>query len=213
MDEPPGVRFRDRADRRHDGRVFPRREGRRRAALHRQHLPLHAGRLRGLGAARPHAVGRRLPARRSATEMGAARRAHHLDPQTVRSPRCRRCTFRPTITPTRPLPRRSAHLDATTALSRQISELGIYPAVDPLASTSRILDPADRRRGALPRRARRARDAAALPRPPGHHRDSRASKSFPTTTRRSSAARAACRICSRSRSSSPSSSPDAPART
>ena len=33
-----------------------------------------------------------------------------------------------------------AHLDATTVLSRQISELGIYPAVDPLASTSRILD-------------------------------------------------------------------------
>ncbi|SCY87374.1 F0F1 ATP synthase subunit beta [Alkaliphilus peptidifermentans] len=35
-----------------------------------------------------------------------------------------------------------AHLDATTVLSRQISELGIYPAVDPLDSTSRILDPA-----------------------------------------------------------------------
>jgi F-type H+/Na+-transporting ATPase subunit beta len=34
-----------------------------------------------------------------------------------------------------------AHLDATTQLSRAISELGIYPAVDPLASTSRILDP------------------------------------------------------------------------
>jgi F-type H+-transporting ATPase subunit beta len=34
-----------------------------------------------------------------------------------------------------------AHLDATTNLSRQIMELGIYPAVDPLASTSRILDP------------------------------------------------------------------------
>ena len=33
------------------------------------------------------------------------------------------------------------HLDATTALSRPISELGIYPAVDPLASSSRILDP------------------------------------------------------------------------
>jgi F-type H+-transporting ATPase subunit beta len=33
-----------------------------------------------------------------------------------------------------------AHLDATTNLSRQIAELGIYPAVDPLASTSRILD-------------------------------------------------------------------------
>ena len=35
-----------------------------------------------------------------------------------------------------------AHLDATTVLSRAISELGIYPAVDPLDSTSRILDPA-----------------------------------------------------------------------
>jgi F-type H+-transporting ATPase subunit beta len=34
-----------------------------------------------------------------------------------------------------------AHLDATTVLSRQISELGIYPAVDPLDSSSRILDP------------------------------------------------------------------------
>jgi len=34
-----------------------------------------------------------------------------------------------------------AHLDATTVLSRSISELGIYPAVDPLDSTSRILDP------------------------------------------------------------------------
>ena len=34
-----------------------------------------------------------------------------------------------------------AHLDATTNLSRQIVELGLYPAVDPLASTSRILDP------------------------------------------------------------------------
>ncbi len=34
-----------------------------------------------------------------------------------------------------------SHLDATTNLSRQIAELGIYPAVDPLASTSRVLDP------------------------------------------------------------------------
>ena len=34
-----------------------------------------------------------------------------------------------------------AHLDATTVLSRKISELGIYPAVDPLDSTSKILAP------------------------------------------------------------------------
>ena len=46
-----------------------------------------------------------------------------------------------------------AHLDATTNLSRAISELGIYPAVDPLASTSRILDPSVFGRGALRHRA------------------------------------------------------------
>ena len=34
-----------------------------------------------------------------------------------------------------------AHLDATTVLSRSIAELGIYPAVDPLGSSSRMLDP------------------------------------------------------------------------
>ena len=34
-----------------------------------------------------------------------------------------------------------SHLDATTVLSRKIAELGIYPAVDPLDSTSRILNP------------------------------------------------------------------------
>ena len=34
-----------------------------------------------------------------------------------------------------------AHLDATTVLERKIAELGIYPAIDPLTSTSRILDP------------------------------------------------------------------------
>jgi len=35
-----------------------------------------------------------------------------------------------------------AHLDATTVLARSLTELGIYPAVDPLDSTSRMLDPA-----------------------------------------------------------------------
>ena len=42
---------------------------------------------------------------------------------------------------TDPAPATSFHLDATTVLSRQIAELGIYPAVDPLDPTSRILDP------------------------------------------------------------------------
>ena len=45
-----------------------------------------------------------------------------------------------------------AHLDATTVLSREIASLGIYPAVDPLDSTSRILDPRYVGRGALRRR-------------------------------------------------------------
>ena len=43
------------------------------------------------------------------------------------------------------------HLDATTVLSRKVAEQGIYPAVDPLDSTSRILEPDDRRRDALRR--------------------------------------------------------------
>ena len=51
-----------RPDRPDDGRVLPRRGGPRRPPVHRQHLPLHPGGLRGVGAARPDAVGGRLPA-------------------------------------------------------------------------------------------------------------------------------------------------------
>ena len=55
-----------------------------------------------------------------------------------------------------------AHLDATTVLSRQLTELGIYPAVDPLSSTSRILDPIILGAGALLRpRARCSRSCSA----------------------------------------------------
>jgi F-type H+-transporting ATPase subunit beta len=50
--------------------------------------------------------------------------------------------FVPADDPTDPAPATAfAHLDATTMLSRDIAALGIFPAVDPLASTSRILDP------------------------------------------------------------------------
>ena len=66
-----------------------------------------------------------------------------------------------------------AHLDATTVLSRDIAAKGIYPAVDPLDSTSRMLAARHRRRGALPGGARGAADPAALQGAPGHHRDSR----------------------------------------
>ena len=65
-----------------------------------------------------------------------------------------------------------AHLDATTNLSRQIAELGIYPAVDPLASTSRILDPRVLGEEHYARCSVGQADPAALQGPAGHHRDS-----------------------------------------
>ena len=64
-------------------------------------------------------------------------------------------------------------LDATTELSRQIASLGIYPAVDPLASTSTILAAGGRRRAPLRRRPPRAGDPAALQGAAGHHRHPR----------------------------------------
>ena len=66
-----------------------------------------------------------------------------------------------------------AHLNATTTLSRSIAEKGIYPAVDPLDSTSTILKADDPRRRALQRRQRGQGDPPALQGAPGHHRDPR----------------------------------------
>ena len=62
MNEPPGARLRVGLVGPDDGGVLPRRARPGRAALHRQHLPLRAGGLRGLGAARAHAERRGLPA-------------------------------------------------------------------------------------------------------------------------------------------------------
>ena len=66
-----------------------------------------------------------------------------------------------------------AHLDATTVLSRPISEKGIYPAVDPLESTSRILDPRYITPGALRHRPAHQGHPAEVQGPAGHHRDPR----------------------------------------
>ncbi len=71
-----------------------------------------------------------------------------------------------------------AHLDATIVLERAIAELGIYPAVDPLASTSRALTPEIVGPGALRNRPRRAEGFAALQGFAGHHRDSRHGRAF-----------------------------------
>ena len=78
MDEPPGVRLRVALSRAHGRRVLPRREEPGRAAVRRQHLPVRAGRLRGVDAARPHAFGRGLPADARRRD-GRAAGAHHLD--------------------------------------------------------------------------------------------------------------------------------------
>ena len=66
-----------------------------------------------------------------------------------------------------------AHLDATTELSREIASHGIYPAVDPLTSTSRILDPQYIGAGPLRLRDPGQADPAAQQGAPGHHRDPR----------------------------------------
>ena len=82
MNEPPGSRLRVALTRPDHRRVLPRHRGARRAALHRQHLPLHAGWLGGLGAAGPHAVRRGLSAEPGRGD-GAVAGAHHLDEEGV----------------------------------------------------------------------------------------------------------------------------------
>jgi F-type H+-transporting ATPase subunit beta len=76
-----------------------------------------------------------------ATEMGALQ--ERITTTTKGSITSVQAIYVPADDLTDPAPATSfAHLDATTVLSRQIAELGIYPAVDPLDSTSRILEPA-----------------------------------------------------------------------
>ena len=91
MNEPPGNRLRVALTGLTIAESF-RDEGKRRAVLRRQHLPLHAGRHRGLGAAGPHAFGGGLPAdagRRNGPPAGAHHldqgRLDHLDPGRVRA--------------------------------------------------------------------------------------------------------------------------------
>ncbi len=75
-----------------------------------------------------------------ATDMGAMQ--ERITSTTKGSITSVQAIYVPADDLTDPAPATSfSHLDATTVLSRQIAELGIYPAVDPLDSTSRILDP------------------------------------------------------------------------
>lgn len=75
-----------------------------------------------------------------ATEMGALQ--ERITSTKRGSITSVQAVYVPADDPTDPAPATTfAHLDATTMLSRKIAEIGIYPAVDPLDSTSRVLDP------------------------------------------------------------------------
>ena len=79
----------------HPRRAVPRPVRHRRALLHRQHLPLHPGRLRGLRAPRPHPLRRGLPAD-ARHRHGPAAGAHHLHPPRLDHLASRRSTSPPT---------------------------------------------------------------------------------------------------------------------
>ena len=95
-----------------------------------------------------------------------------------------------------------AHLDATTVLSRALTEIGIYPAVDPLDSTSTLLDAERRRRSATTTSPARCRRSSRSTRTCRTSSPSSAWTSSARTTSSSSPARARSSASSRSRSSS-----------
>ena len=116
------------------------RQGPRRAVLRRQHLPLHARRAprsRRCSGRMPSAVGYQPTL---AEEMGVLQ--ERITSTKTGSITSIQAVYVPADDLTDPSPATTfAHLDATVVLSRQIASLGIYPAVDPLDSTSRQLDP------------------------------------------------------------------------
>jgi F-type H+/Na+-transporting ATPase subunit beta len=140
MTEPPGARLRVGLTGLTVAEYFRDQEGQDVSVVHRQHLPLHAGRFGSIGAAGTHAFRRRISAQpghrdgRSLQErITSTKNGSITSVQAI---------YVPADDYTDPAPATAfAHLDATTNLSRDIAAIGIYPAVDPLASTSRILDP------------------------------------------------------------------------
>ena len=105
-----------------------------------------------------------------------------------------------------------AHLDATTELSRDIASMGIYPAVDPLTSTSRILDPRYVAPGPLQHRGADQVRSSSATRSCRTSSRSSVSTSSPKRTRSSSTAPVASSASCRRTPTSPSSSPASRAR-
>ena len=171
MNEPPGRPPAGRALRADDGRVLPRGGRPGRAALHRQHLPLRPGGLRGLGAARPHALRGRLPAD-AGDRDGRAAGADHLDRAGLGD--LDPGGLRPRRRPHRPgagLGVRAPERDHD-ALAGDLRE-GDLPGGRPARLD--LDDPQARhpRRGALPHRDRGPGGPAALQGAAGHHRHPR----------------------------------------
>ena len=147
MNEPPGVRLRVALTALSMAEYF-RDEGTGCAAVYRQYLPFYHVWRGGFGTAGPDAIGGGLPAD-AASEMGelqeritSTRHGSITSMQAVYVPADDYSDPAPVATFT--------HLDATIALERSIAEKAFIPAVDPLVSTSRILESADRGRRALP---------------------------------------------------------------
>ena len=194
----------------HDGGEVPR-GGPGRPLLHRQHLPLRPGGLRGLGAARAHAERRRLPAD-ARDRDGAAAGAHHVDEDRLGhlgagDLRARRRPHRPGAGGVVRPPRRDdraepGHLGEGHLPGRRPARLDVAraPAGHRLrASTTRS-----------PRRCRRSSSATRTSRTSS---PSSAWTSSPTRTSSSSSGRARSSASSRSRSSSARCSPASRART
>ena len=139
MDEPPGVRLRVALAALTMAEYFRDVKNQDVLVVHRQHLPLRAGRLGSLDAARSHAERRGLPADPGRRD-GRAPRAHHLNARSLDHLAASR--LRPADDYTDPAPFTTfTHLDATTELQPPDRGAGYLPAVDPLTSTSNILAP------------------------------------------------------------------------
>ena len=102
-------------------------------------FPFYTGRIGSVCPARTYAVRSRLSADLTDRDGALQERITSTKNGSITSVQA---VYVPADDLTDPAPATTfAHLDATTVLDRSIVELGIYPAVDPLASTSRILDP------------------------------------------------------------------------
>ena len=175
MNEPPGARMRVALSGPHDGRILPR-PGPGRAAVHRQHLPLRAGRLRGLGAARADALAGRLPAD-AGDRDGRAAGAHHLDARGLRD-------------------LGAGDLRAGRRPHRSGAGVGLRP---PQRHDGALAG--DLREGHLPGRRPARLD---LDDPQGRRRSARTTSASPTASRRSCSATRSCRTSSRSSASTSS---------